>query len=183
MVTTYGAQLLSIRVPNSTGQMSNVVLGSGTLQMITLVDAPPVMGATIQQSGPNRSPVRAFHLRWQDRTKFPRTIMGMPLHGGTVGFDRRVWSCQDDCQTAWSCDAQFLPTNDLGFPGNLNVLVTFSLRQQHGAPALSIGYAAGADRVTVVSFTNHSYFTILRMIPRPRSSTISRALTASRCRP
>ena len=48
----------------------------------------------------------------------------------------------------------------MGFPGNLTVSVTFSIRRQQGAPALVIVYSATIDRATVVHLTNHAYFNL-----------------------
>src|ERR1035438_436693 len=59
-LTTYGARIVSIRVPDSTGQMSNVVLGSGTLNDY-LGGRTPFMGATIGRFA-NRIAGGEFHL-------------------------------------------------------------------------------------------------------------------------
>ena len=48
-LTTYGARIVSIRVPDSSGQMSNVVLGSGTLNDY-LGGRTPFMGAVPRQN-------------------------------------------------------------------------------------------------------------------------------------
>src|ERR1039457_6630231 len=154
-LTTYGARIVSIRVPDRSGQMSNVVLGSGTLNDY-LVGRTPFMGATIGRFA-NRIDGGEFHLDGKTY-EIPNNNAGNTLHGGTIGFDRKVWSAKTIANgvvmTLVSADG------DMGFPGNLTVSVTFSLRRQHGAPALFIGYTAKTDRATVVNLTNHTYFNL-----------------------
>src|ERR1035437_3219208 len=59
-LTTYGARIVSIRVPDRSGQMSNVVLGFGTLNGY-LDGRNPFMGATIGRFA-NRIAGGEFHL-------------------------------------------------------------------------------------------------------------------------
>ena len=51
----------------------------------------------------------------------------------------------------------FSPDGDAGYPGNVNVRVTYSLRPD---TALAINYSATTDRPTVLNLTNHSYFNL-----------------------
>ena len=168
-LTTYGARIVSIRVPDSSGQMSNVVLGSGTLNDY-LGGRTPFMGATIGRFA-NRIAGGEFHLDGKTY-EIPKNNAGNTLHGGTIGFDRKVWSAKSIADgvimTLVSADG------DMGFPGNLTVSVTFSLRRQHGAPALFIGYTATTDRTTVVNLTNHAYFNLANDPSTPVFDDIAR---------
>jgi aldose 1-epimerase len=81
------------------------------------------------------------------------------LHGGTRGFDKRVW----DVVSAPSEGSPALvlhrisPDGEEGFPGNLDVTVRFSLS---GGNELKIEYTAKTDKDTVLNLTNHSYFNL-----------------------
>ena len=44
-----------------------------------------------------------------------------------------------------------------GYPGNLDVTVTYSITEDNG---LSIEYTAKSDADTVINLTNHSYFNL-----------------------
>jgi aldose 1-epimerase len=168
-LTTYGARIVSIRVPDRTGQMSSVVLGSATLNDY-LGGRIPFVGATIGRFA-NRIAGGEFHLEGKTY-EIPKNNAGNSLHGGTIGFDRKVWSAKST--TDGVVMTLVSPDGDMGFPGNLSVSVTFSLRRQHGAPALVIAYSATTDRPTVINLTNHSYFNLANDPSTPVFDDIAR---------
>ena len=76
------------------------------------------------------------------------------LHGGVQGFDKRIWiaeSLPDGVRLR-----RLSPDGEEGYPGALNVSVTYRL---DGA-ALQIEYEAESDADTLCSLTNHSYFNL-----------------------
>ncbi len=78
---------------------------------------------------------------------------GNTLHGGPSGFDAYEWGVAD----AGADHVTFTltsPDGDQGFPGALEVEVTFSV----AADEVTIGYRARTDAPTVVNLTNHTYF-------------------------
>jgi len=154
-LTTYGARVVSIRVPDRTGTLSNVVLGSDSLKDY-LGGRTPFMGATVGRFA-NRIAGGEFHLDGKTYA-IPKNNAGNALHGGTIGFDRKVWSAKSIKNGVVM--TLLSPDGDMGFPGSLSVSVTFLLQRQHGSPALVITYAATTDRATVVNLTNHSYFNL-----------------------
>jgi len=81
----------------------------------------------------------------------------LTLHGGKVGFDRRVWKAEAlaEAHVASVRLTYLSPDGEEGFPGNLSVTVTYSLIDGN---ALKIEYRATTDKPTIVNFTNHSYF-------------------------
>ncbi len=76
------------------------------------------------------------------------------LHGGTVGFDKLVWTGRAIANgvemTLVSKDG------DQGYPGTLTVHVRYTLSRD----ALRIEYSATTDATTVLNLTNHSYFNL-----------------------
>lgn len=77
------------------------------------------------------------------------------LHGGTVGFDRKIWRVES------ATDAELALTlsscnGDEGYPGNLEVKVIYRLV----GGSLLIDYFATTDADTVCNMTNHAYFNL-----------------------
>ncbi len=77
------------------------------------------------------------------------------LHGGKVGFSRRVFRVTraEDTELVLTL---FSPDGEEGYPGNLTLKATYTL---DGA-SLKIRYEATADADTPLSLTNHSYFNL-----------------------
>ena len=92
-----------------------------------------------------------------DGVSYPLTQNRGPhmIHGGTVGFDKRVWDA------AVENDALVLKLHsedgEEGFPGAVDVTVTYSLDDNNG---LHIDYLAIPDKKTPINMTNHAYFNL-----------------------
>lgn len=81
------------------------------------------------------------------------------LHGGNKGFDKVVWKCRASQFADGSASVvldHFSPDGDEGYPGNLQVEVTYTLIGK----SLTIHYKAKSDQDTVVNLCNHSYFNL-----------------------
>lgn len=77
------------------------------------------------------------------------------LHGGKVGFDRKIWDAKAEGDAlVLHC---FSSDGEEGFPGNLDVTVTYTLGEDD---SLRIDYQATPDQDTLVNMTNHSYFNL-----------------------
>lgn len=81
------------------------------------------------------------------------------LHGGAVGFDKKVWeaeilSSQVDPAVRFHL---FSPDAEEGYPGNLNVTLTVTVSYEN---VLHFEYTAKSDADTVINLTNHSYFNL-----------------------
>ncbi|MBR2338649.1 MAG: galactose mutarotase [Clostridia bacterium] len=78
------------------------------------------------------------------------------LHGGTLGFEKRVWTLGDLCEN--SATLHYTAADgEMGYPGTLNVAVTFTLEDDN---TLAIFYRATTDKDTVLNLTNHAYFNL-----------------------
>lgn len=111
------------------------------------------LGATIGRYG-NRIAGAGFALDGVEHVLVANE-KGNTLHGGLEGFDQREWSVveQDERHVRLALHS---PDGDQGFPGALDVTVTYSVE-----PGLvRIDYTATTDRDTVVSLTNHAYFNL-----------------------
>ncbi|KIH81641.1 aldose epimerase family protein [Pseudomonas batumici] len=154
-VITYGGVLQSLKVPDKHGKFEDVVLGFDDVQGYQSGKA--FFGATIGRYG-NRLAQGAFELDGK-RYQMPLNDGPNSLHGGALGFDKRVWKAQPvKTKDSVGVTLSYLsPDGEMGFPGNLKVDVTYSLNDNN---ELRIEYKASTDKPTVLNLTNHSYFNL-----------------------
>ncbi len=154
-VITYGGTITRCTVPDRNGDCESVVLGFDNLEQYL---APhPRFGALIGRFA-NRIGNAEFTLDGQSY-KLAATKGTSTLHGGIIGFDKKIWTAESgaDEHKAWL--KLHLASVDLeeGFPGNLDLAVTYTLDATN---ALTLSYEATTDKATPVNFTNHSYFNL-----------------------
>jgi aldose 1-epimerase len=77
------------------------------------------------------------------------------LHGGPVGFSRRLWSFER-WDEASATLAYRSPDGEEGFPGQLDARLRFRI----GASGLEITWLAQASRPTPANLTHHLYFNL-----------------------
>ncbi|MGB8473128.1 MAG: aldose epimerase family protein [Candidatus Acidiferrum sp.] len=155
-VITFGATLTELFVPDRHGKMGDVVLGFDNLDGYD--SGPhPYFGATIGRYA-NRIAKGKFTL---DGKEYQLAINNGPnsLHGGKVGFDRRVWKAEElkDKEGAAVRFTYFSKDGEENFPGNLKVSVTYTLTNTN---ELKLQYSAETDKDTILNLTNHSYFNL-----------------------
>ena len=161
-VMTYGAILTELIVPDRSGKPGDVVLGFDDLQ--GYLAGHPYFGATVGRVA-NRVGGAKFSLDGKDY-KLAANNGPNTLHGGLKAFDKVVWKARDSStsDTPAVTFSYRSPDGEEGFPGNLDVDVTYSLSDD----ALKIDYKATTDQATPVVLTNHSYFNLAG----PASGTI-----------
>jgi aldose 1-epimerase len=154
-ISTYGGVLTSLLVPDRHGQLGNVVLGFDSLA--SYLGQNPYFGALIGRYG-NRIAKGTFTL---DGKPYQLSINNPPnsLHGGTAGFNRRVWAATPGLTTEGpTLTLRYTsPAGEEGYPGTLHVQVVYTLTH---ANALRLDYTATTDQPTVLNLTNHSYFNL-----------------------
>ena len=152
-VISYGATLQALEVPDRAGKVADVTLGYDDLA--SYVGRPNYWGQTIGRyanriaRGRFALDGKTYQLSLNDKTN--------SLHGGTRGFDKAVWKIESvTCGEAASVMMTLTsPDGDQGYPGKLEVRVTYSL-DDHGS--LTIDFRAKSDRPTIVNLTNHALF-------------------------
>ena len=157
-VTNYGGTIESIRVKDRNGKFDDVVLGFSNLAGYTQKLNTAYFGALIGRYG-NRIAKGAFKL---DNHTYHVPINDGPnsLHGGTNGFNKQIWDAKDvSANGEPALELHYLSKDgEMGFPGNLDVTVRYSLDEKNG---LHIDYYAKTDKDTVLNLTNHSYFNLI----------------------
>lgn len=154
-ITNYGARVVSLKVPDRSGNFTDVVLGFDQLE--GYLQENPYFGAIVGRYG-NRIANGEFTLNGS-KYKLARNNGQNALHGGVKGFDKVVWSASKvSTSDGPGVELKYLSKDgEEGYPGNLNVTVTYSLTAENG---LRIEYGASTDKDTVLNVTNHSYFNL-----------------------
>ncbi|XP_037072903.1 galactose mutarotase-like isoform X2 [Pollicipes pollicipes] len=153
-LSSFGANVVSLLVPDSNGTLEDVVLGFDTLSEYEQQDA--YMGATIGRTA-SRVGDSAFTLNGTTY-RLPRNLPDGHLHGGLRGFDKRVWTAEvSDCGVTFSYLSRH---GEEGYPGDVLVQVTYSLTMMSASPALSLSYRGLSTSSTPLSMTHHSYFNL-----------------------
>jgi len=155
-IITYGGILQSLVVPDKSGKGDDVVLGFDDVQGYQK-NGTVYFGATIGRFG-NRIAGGTFELNGK-RYQAPLNDGPNMLHGGTQGFDKRVWKAEPSKEKDWvGVILTYLSADgEMGFPGALETRVTYSLNEKN---ELRIQYRATTDKPTVLNLTNHSYFNL-----------------------
>jgi aldose 1-epimerase len=154
-IMTYGGILQELHAPDRKGQMTNVNLGFDSLDKY--VTANPFFGAITGRVA-NRIAKGKFKL---DGKEYTLAVNNGPnsLHGGKVGFDKRIWKAATRQTNAGPALVLTYLSKDLeeGYPGNLSTEVTYTLTNDN---ELRIDYKATTDRKTIVNLTNHAYWNL-----------------------
>lgn len=80
------------------------------------------------------------------------------LHGGLVGFGKRVWDSKAIDREEPSLVLTLVSADgDEGFPGKVKVKVTYTLTSDN---AIKIHYEGKSNRDTLLNMTNHTYFNL-----------------------
>lgn len=152
---SYGATLQSLIAPDRQGRPADIVLGYDDLS--AYVNHPNFFGVTVGRYA-NRIAGGRFTLDGKSY-QLPKNDHGQSLHGGGQGFDKAVWKV-DLIQSGPVAKAMFShvsPDGDAGYPGRLDVKVTYSLDDKGD---LGILFEASTDRPTIVNMTNHAIFNL-----------------------
>jgi aldose 1-epimerase len=152
---TFGDIIVSVRVPDRDGRLDDVVLGHDDLDGYLAKSA--YLGALVGRYA-NRIAGGRFTL---DGRTYPLATNNGPnhLHGGVRGFDKHVWKAEpfERPGAAGVVFTRRSPDGEEGYPGNLDVRVTYTLTDRND---LSFEYFATTDKPTVVNLSQHSYFNL-----------------------
>jgi aldose 1-epimerase len=154
-VTNYGGIITSLTMPDRNGNFDDIVLGYDNLQ--SYLDENPYFGAIIGRYG-NRIGEGRFALDGETYQLLTNDGENH-LHGGTKGFDKRVWKAvafESELGPAVSF-RRISKDNEQGYPGNLDVTVIYTLSNNN---ELIIDYRAKTDEKTICNLTHHSYFNL-----------------------
>jgi aldose 1-epimerase len=159
-VIDYGGRIVRLQAPDRQGKLEDITLGFNTINEYEAFPGP-YFGALIGRYG-NRIAKGQFTLDGQTYTlptnNAPASIP-CSLHGGTQGFDARVWHVEPltEGETVGLKLSMTSPDGDQGYPGTLKVDVTYWLTSKN---VWKIEYEATTDKATPINLTQHLYFNL-----------------------
>ena len=154
-ILTYGGILQEISVPDRRHKVANVTLGFDNLADYVAMN--PYFGCITGRYA-NRIAEGRFTL---DGTTYQLAINNPPnhLHGGDVGFDKRVWDAKaiQGSKTVGLELTYTSPAGEESYPGELTTKVTYTLTKRN---QIVMDYHATTDAPTIVNLTNHAYWNL-----------------------
>jgi aldose 1-epimerase len=153
-VTNFGARVVSLFTPDRTGKYEDIVLGYPDIESYLHNRGERFLGCVVGRYA-NRIADGKFTLDGKEYI-LPRNSGGQTLHGGMRGFDGVVWNV-DSVSDSEIVFSYISPDGEEGFPGELRVVMTYSLTADN---EFKITYRATADRTTVVNLSHHSFFNL-----------------------
>ncbi len=154
-IINYGGIITKLLVPDNKGRFTDITLGFDNLD--GYLKDHPYFGAIVGRNA-NRIEDARFELNGKVYELY-KNDGNNHLHGGQKGFDKVVWAAetvQDGKNESLQLTYRSADGEE-GYPGNLDVKVTYTLSDDN---ELIIGYFAVADGDTVVNLTNHAYFNL-----------------------
>ncbi len=154
-ISTYGGVLVSLKVPDRTGKLDDVVLGFDQLE--GYLNDTKYIGALIGRYA-NRIAKGRFMLNGVEH-RLATNNNENHLHGGVKGFDKVVWKARPvKVPNGAGVELSYLSRDgEEGYPGNLTTRVVYTLTNRN---ELKIDYYLTTDRDTIANLTQHSYFNL-----------------------
>jgi len=154
-VLSYGGIIKTLKTPDKTGAIDDIVLGFDDLA--SYVKSSPYFGCIIGRYG-NRIAKGKFTLDGQAYTLAKNNDQNH-LHGGVKGWDKVVWASEPFQHTDGVGVVLTYTSKDgeEGYPGTVKAKVTYTLTDDN---RLVVDYSATTDKATVINLTQHSYFNL-----------------------
>lgn len=154
-LSSFGARIIWIEVPDRNGKKENVTFGFDTFD--GMINGDPYFGSVVGRYA-NRIAKGKFTL---DGVEYTLALNNGPnsLHGGPGGWHSVVWD-GDEVRNSQSPAVKFTyhsPDMEEGYPGNMHVEVTYTWTDKD---EIIIDYLCTTDKKTVLNITNHAYFNL-----------------------
>jgi aldose 1-epimerase len=154
---SFGGVVLDLICPDQTGRRGNILLTPGRVEDVTSPNGPylnALIGRVCNRirGGQFSLDGREYQLSLNDNGRYS-------LHGGRVGYDKRIWAVRP-LQVTDGVALELTLTDDgasEGYPGTVCVRVVYTLTT---AGAWRIDYEATTDAPTPINLTQHAYFNL-----------------------
>lgn len=151
-IISYGAIVTNIFTPDKDNIIEDIVLGYDSLK--GYLNDKAFIGAIVGRYG-NRIANGKFKIGKEEYILNQNDGINH-LHGGVIGFNKCNWNSETISDSSIKLSV-FSKDGDEGYPGNLNLSVTYSLNDEN---ELILDYEGNTDKVTILNPTHHSYFNL-----------------------
>lgn len=155
-VCDYGACVVNIIVPDKDGKFDDVVLGFDDVTGYEKYKT--YYGAFVGRNG-NRINNAEFTIN-SVKYELEKNDGNNNLHSGSVGYNNMWYEVETEEEEGGMVSVAMSRRSldmEQGFPGNLDLTVTYSLTDDN---EFAIDYYGISDKDTVINLTNHSYFNL-----------------------
>ena len=154
-VTTYGATLVELHLPDKEGNLVDVINGFDNVAGYE-GDGNQYFGCTTGRVC-NRIAKGKFTLDGEEYTLATNNDPNHLHGGGDKALSKQVWKAEPSADVQAVTFSLTSPDGEEGYPGNLSMKVTYTLTDEN---ELCIDYEATTDKATPVNLTNHAYFNL-----------------------
>ena len=154
-VTTYGATLVELHLPDKEGNLVDVINGFDNVAGYE-GDGNQYFGCTTGRVC-NRIAKGKFTLDGEEYTLATNNDPNHLHGGGDKALSKQVWKAEPSADAQAVTFSLTSPDGEEGYPGNLSMKVTYTLTDEN---ELCIDYEATTDKATPVNLTNHAYFNL-----------------------
>ncbi|MGN0165805.1 MAG: aldose epimerase family protein [Lachnospiraceae bacterium] len=154
-ISDFGATIVSIRVPDRDGNIDDVALGFPTVKPYetTVDNFGGTMGRVCNRVDGAKTVINGKEVILEDNDN------GKTLHSGTKSYNKMMFEVEafgeEDADSLEF--SRLSPDGEQGWPGNLDLSVTFTLTDDN---EIVIEYYAVSDKATAINMTNHTYFNL-----------------------
>lgn len=157
-LTNYSGAIMSVKTPDKDGNFADVVLGYDNVE--GFISGHSSQGALIGRFA-NRIGKGEFTLNGV-KYELHKNDGDNTLHGGTVGYNKRVWELLAAEYDENSGENHVVfgytsPDGEENFPGTVAITVDYCLDEKN---TLTLTYDAESDQDTILNLTNHVYFNL-----------------------
>jgi aldose 1-epimerase len=154
-VSDYGANIISIIVPDKNGKQDDIALGYDNVKQYE--ENGPGYGSFIGRHA-NRIANASVVISGKEY-KLEKNDGNNNLHSGSKSYNKYLYETEifkdkDEVTVEFS---RLSPDMEQGLPGNLDIVVSYTLTNDN---ELVIEYYGVSDKDTIINFTNHSYFNL-----------------------
>ena len=156
-ITNFGGRIVSIMVPNKTGEFVDIACGFDKIENYFPWNYETDFGCSVGRYA-NRINNGEFIIpETTDTIRLDKNNNGYhSLHGGYTGWQYKVYDVVESTPNTLIIKA-VSEDGDNKFPGKVEATVKFELTDDN---AIAISYDATTDKPTIINMTNHTYFNL-----------------------